>query len=59
MALGGGAFAVGASVFLAWLFPVVQDTASFTPSSEQVRSKRHGFDRYPRQFIVDSQSAST
>ena len=30
--LAGAAFTVGAAVFLAWLFPVVQDTASFTPS---------------------------
>jgi hypothetical protein len=53
----GAAFAVGAAVFLAWLFPVVRDTASFTPSSAQVESKRHGFDRYPGQFIVDSESS--
>jgi hypothetical protein len=51
------AFAVSAAVFLAWLFPVVQDTASFTPSSEQVQSKRHGFERYPGQFIVESESS--
>jgi hypothetical protein len=44
-------------VFLAWLFPVVQDTASFTPSGEQVQSKRHGFDRYPGQFVVKSESS--
>jgi uncharacterized protein DUF6541 len=53
----GAAFAVGAAVFLAWLFPVVQDTASFTPSGEQVQSKRHGFDRYPGQFVVESESS--
>jgi hypothetical protein len=40
------------SCFLAWLFPTVQDTASFTPSSSTVQSKKHGFDRYPGQFIV-------
>jgi hypothetical protein len=55
--LAGAAFAVGAAVFLAWLFPVVQDTASFTPSGDEVQSKRHGFDRYPGQFIVDSESS--
>ncbi|MEP7334641.1 MAG: DUF6541 family protein [Actinomycetota bacterium] len=55
--LAGAAFAVGAAVFLAWLFPVVQDTASFTPSGEQVQSKRHGFDRYPGQFVVESESS--
>jgi hypothetical protein len=55
--LAGAAFGVGAAVFLAWLFPVVQDTASFTPSSEQVQSNQHGFDRYPGQFIVDSESS--
>ncbi len=55
--VAGAAFAVGAAVFLAWLFPVVRDTASFTPSSAQVESKRHGFDRYPGQFIVDSESS--
>ena len=52
--LAGAAFAVGAAVFLAWLFPVVQDTASFTPSGEQVESGRHGLERYPRQFVVES-----
>ncbi len=56
LALGGGALAVGALVFLAWLFPTVQDTASFTPSSELVQSKQHGFERYPGQFIVSSDS---
>ena len=55
--LAGAAFTVGAAVFLAWLFPVVQETASFTPSGEQVLSKRHGFDRYPGQFIVESASS--
>ncbi len=55
--LAGAAFAVGAAVFLAWLFPVVQDTASFTPSGEQVQSKRHGFDRYPGQFVVESETS--
>ena len=55
--VAGAAFTVGAAVFLAWLFPVVQDTASFTPSGEQVLSKRHGFDRYPGQFIVESESS--
>ena len=30
LALAGGALTVGALVFLAWLFPTVQDTASFT-----------------------------
>ena len=55
--LAGAAFAVGAAVFLVWLFPVVQDTASFTPSGEQVQSKRHGFDRYPDQFIVESETS--
>jgi hypothetical protein len=52
--LAGAAFALGAAVFLAWLAPVVQDTESFTPSGEQVQSKRHGFDRYPGQFVVES-----
>lgn len=55
--LVGAAFTAGAAVFLAWLFPVVQETASFTPSGEQVQSKRHGFDRYPGQFIVESESS--
>ena len=56
LALAGGALAVGALVFLAWLFPTVQDTASFTPSSSTVQSRKHGFDRYPGQFIVSSES---
>ena len=56
LAIAGGALALGAIVFLAWLFPTVQDTASFTPSGEQVQSKQHGFDRYPGQFIVKSDS---
>jgi hypothetical protein len=56
LALAGGALAVGALVFLAWLFPTVQDTASFTPSGEQVQSRQHGFERYPGQFIVSSDS---
>src|SRR6185295_9409624 len=56
LALAGGALAVGALVFLAWLFPTVQDTASFTPSTSTVQSKQHGFDRYPGQFIVSSDS---
>ncbi|MBA3384057.1 MAG: hypothetical protein H0T20_05320 [Actinobacteria bacterium] len=55
--LAGAAFAVGAAVFLVWLLPVVQDTASFTPSGGQVQSKRHGFERYPGQFIVESESS--
>jgi hypothetical protein len=52
--LAGAAFAVGAVVFLVWLFPVVQDTASFTPSNEQVQEKAHGILRYPGQFVVES-----
>jgi Family of unknown function (DUF6541) len=56
LAPAGGALALGALVFFAWLFPTVQDTASFTPSNEQVQSKQHGFDRYPGQFIVSSDS---
>lgn len=52
--LAGAAFTIGAGIFLAWLAPVVQDTASFTPSGEEVLSKRHGFERYPGQFIVES-----
>jgi hypothetical protein len=55
--LACASFGVGAAVFLAWLFPVVQDTASFTPSSEQVQSKQHGIERYPGQFIVNSESS--
>lgn len=54
LVLAGAAFAIGAAVFLTWLAPVVQDTASFTPSGEQVLSKRHGFAQYPGQFIVES-----
>ena len=46
--LAGAAFAVGAVVFLAWLFPVVQDTASFTPSNEQVQEKRARDPALPR-----------
>jgi hypothetical protein len=49
-----GVFALASGLFLAWLVPVVRDTASFTPSAEQVRSRTHGVARYPRQFIVDS-----
>ena len=56
LAIAGSALALGAIVFLAWLFPTVQGTASFTPSGEQVQSKQHGFDRYPGQFIVKSDS---
>ncbi len=55
--LAGAAFTVGAAVFLAWLFPVVQDTASFTPSDEQVQEKAHGILRYPGQFVVESQDS--
>jgi hypothetical protein len=49
-----GAFAVASGLFLAWLFPVVRDSASFTPSEEQIRERAHGVLRYPRQFIVES-----
>jgi hypothetical protein len=55
--LAGAAFAVGAAAFLAWLFPVVQDTASFTPSAEQVQEKAHGIAQYPGQFVVHSASS--
>jgi hypothetical protein len=49
-----GVLAVASGLFLAWLFPVVRDTASFTPSAEQVGERAHGVLRYPRQFIVES-----
>jgi hypothetical protein len=56
IAVAGAAFAGAAVVFLAWLFPTVQETASFTPSGEEVQSTRHGFERYAGQFIVRSES---
>ncbi len=49
-----GVFLLASGLFLAWLIPVVRETASFTPSAEQVGSRAHGLARYPRQFIVDS-----
>ena len=49
-----GVFALASGLFLAWLFPVVRDTASFTPAAEQVGERAHSFARYPRQFIVES-----
>jgi hypothetical protein len=49
-----GAFALASGLFLAWLAPVVRDSASFTPSADVVGSRAHGLARYPRQFIVES-----
>lgn len=54
LAVALGAFALSAGLFLAWLAPVVRDTASFTPSDEQVTGRGHGLGRYPGQFVVDS-----
>jgi hypothetical protein len=54
LAFGGAAFAAGAVAFLVWLLPVVRDTASVTPTEELVTGGRHGFDKYPGQFVVDS-----
>jgi hypothetical protein len=56
-AIGVGAFALAAALFLAWLFPVVREAASFTPTDAQVTGRGHGLERYPRQFIVDSPSS--
>jgi hypothetical protein len=53
----GIAFAVlaaGAGVFLAWLFPVVQTAASYTPTNAQLTGRGHGIDRYPRQIDFTS-----
>ena len=57
VAIGVGTFALAAGLFLVWLLPVVQETASFTPSDAQVTGRGHGLERYPRQFIVDSPSS--
>ena len=55
VAAAAAVFAVAAGVFLAWLVPVVRDTASFRP--DDVADRRHGIDRYPGQFVVDSLSS--
>ncbi len=57
VAIGVGTFALAAGLFLVWLLPVVQETASVTPSDAQVTGRGHGLERYPRQFIVDSPSS--
>jgi hypothetical protein len=54
LALALGVFLLASGLFLAWLVPVVRETASFTTSAEQVGSRAHGLARYPRQFVVDS-----
>ncbi len=54
LALGIGALAVASGLFLAWLFPVVRTTASYTPTNEQLTGEAHGVERYPGQFEVSS-----
>lgn len=48
------ALAVGAGVFLVWLFPVVQTAASYTPTNEQLTGRGHGIERYPGQIDFTS-----
>jgi hypothetical protein len=54
LAVAFAAMSVGAVVFLAWLFPVVQTAASYTPTNEQLTSRAHGVDRYPGQIDFTS-----
>lgn len=54
LALGVGTLAVASSLFLAWVYPVVRTTASYTPTNEQLTGKAHGLDHYPGQFDVSS-----
>jgi hypothetical protein len=54
LALGLGAFAVAAVIFLLWLFPTVRTAAAYTPTNEQLTGKTHGVAQYPGQFDVSS-----
>ena len=54
LALAGVAFGAGAVAFLVWLLPVARDTASVTPTVQVASGGRHGLDKYPGQFVVDS-----
>jgi Family of unknown function (DUF6541) len=48
------ALALGAGVFLLWLFPVVETAASYTPTNEQLTGRGHGIERYPGQIDFTS-----
>lgn len=50
LATAFAAMSLGAAVFVAWLFPVVQDAVSYTPTNEQLTSREHGVERYPGQI---------
>jgi hypothetical protein len=54
LAVGVGALAVTAGLFLVWLYPTVRTTASYTPTNAQLTGSKHGFDKYPGQFDVSS-----
>jgi hypothetical protein len=59
LALVVGSFVLMTGLFLAWLFPVVRTTASYTPTNEQLTSRAHGVARYPGQFDVSSPNRFT
>jgi hypothetical protein len=48
------AFALPAVAFFLWLLPVVQDTASHTPTAREKAGSRHGLEHYPNQIDVSS-----
>jgi hypothetical protein len=56
IAAASAAFAIPMVAFFAWLFPVVRDTASHTPPDAVLTSRDHGFDNYPGQIEVESNS---